>query len=92
MSAGSGRAAVIAVHPEATDDPRTIRWVVPAGTFTFVGTPRAVPAGLQALLDDGSLTAIVVEPASLLTILAIAIVGAPAAPIGDWTMSMATAI
>lgn len=67
MSAGSGRAAVIAVHPEATDDPRTIRWVVPAGTFTFVGTPRAVPAGLQALLDDGSLTAIVVEPASLLT-------------------------
>lgn len=55
-----------ATHPEATGDPRTIRWVIPAGTLSFVGTPRAVPAVLQALVDDGSLTGVAVEPAAVL--------------------------
>lgn len=56
----------LSVHSEATEDPRTIRWVVPAGTFDFVGSPRVVPPALQALRDDGTLTRIVVEPAAVL--------------------------
>lgn len=63
----SPAAPTVAVHPEATADPRTIRWVVPAGTFDFVGAPRVVPGALQALLDDGTLSSVVVEPAAVLT-------------------------
>ncbi|QGF23386.1 NifU family protein [Raineyella fluvialis] len=59
-------AAVVALHPEATADPHTIRWVVPAGTLPFVGAPKAVPAALQALRDGGTLTSIVVEPTAVL--------------------------
>ena len=67
MSPSPSAAPTVAVHPEATADPRTSRWVVPAGTFDFVGAPRVVPGALQALLDDGSLSAIAVEPAAVLT-------------------------
>lgn len=59
--------APIAVHPEATADPRTVRWVVPAGTLDFVGVPQTIPAPLQALLDDGTLASLTVEPAAVLT-------------------------
>ncbi|SDB80365.1 Fe-S cluster biogenesis protein NfuA, 4Fe-4S-binding domain [Raineyella antarctica] len=58
---------MIALHPEATEDPRTLRWVVPAGTLDFVGVPAAVPSPLAGLLADGTLTGLVVEPAAVLT-------------------------
>ena len=59
---------MIPLHPEATGDPRTVRWVVPAGTLRFVGIPQAVPAPLAALLGDGTLDRVSVEPAAVLTI------------------------
>lgn len=58
---------MIPLHPEATHDPRTIRWVMPVGTLGFVGVPRAVPAALAALLSDGTLSAVEVEPTGVLT-------------------------
>lgn len=60
-------AHVVPLHPEATEDPRTIRWVVPAGILGFVGVPRAVPASLADLLADVTLESIRVEPAAVLT-------------------------
>lgn len=57
----------VPLHPEATHDPATIRWVVPAHTLPFVGVPRQVPGALAALLTDGTLTAIEVEPTGVLT-------------------------
>lgn len=58
---------MIPLHPEATGDPRTVRWVVPAGTLGFVGEPRCVPAPLAVLLGDGTLDRVSVEPAAVLT-------------------------
>lgn len=56
-------AAPVPVHPEpVADDPRSLRWVVPAGTLAFVGEPADVPAALRELLADGTLTAITVDP------------------------------
>lgn len=59
-------AHAVPLHPEATGDPRTVRWVVPAGTLGFVGEPRLLPPALRALVDDGTLTAVLVEPAAVL--------------------------
>lgn len=59
------------LHPEAVaGSPQEVRWVLPAGALPFVGVPAAMPAPLQALLDDGVLTGVVVEPAALRTALA----------------------
>lgn len=58
---------MIPLHPEATADPHTIRWVVPAATLDFIGTPQSVPAPLATLLAEGTLTALTVEPAAVLT-------------------------
>ncbi len=53
----------VPVHPEAVpDDPTALRWVMPAGTLAFVGAPAALPGPLQALLDDGTLHGLQVEP------------------------------
>jgi Fe/S biogenesis protein NfuA len=62
--------AVIPLHPEATvDDGRTLRWVMPPGTLGLVGPVTAAPAAVQALLDDGTLESLVVEPAAVRTTL-----------------------
>lgn len=53
----------VPVHPEAVPGrPEELRWVVPAGTLDFVGEPRALPAALQALVADGTLRRVEVEP------------------------------
>jgi len=58
---------LVPVHPEATDDPAVLRWVVPVGTLGFVGEPSGVPAPLQDLYAAGVLTgSVVVEPAAVL--------------------------
>lgn len=58
------------VHPESVaGDDRVLRWSFPAGTVSFVGAATELPAGLQTLLDDGTLDSVAVEPAALRTTL-----------------------
>jgi len=60
-------APLVPVHPEATDAPEVLRWVVPVGALGFVGEPSRVPAPLQDLYAAGVLAApTVVEPAAVL--------------------------
>lgn len=64
---GSAQPAVVPVHPEAVpDEPSALRWIVPAATLAFVGEVRDVPEPLQSLLDDGTVVALVSEPAAVL--------------------------
>lgn len=57
----------VPLHPEAVPDrPDQLRWRVPAGTLPFVGVPHAVPPVVQALIDEGTLTGVEVEPDALL--------------------------
>lgn len=71
-SAGvSPSALLVPVHPESVDDDeRTLRWVIPPSTLSFVGTPVGVPEALQHVLDDGTLEALTLEPAAVRTTLA----------------------
>ncbi len=64
----------VPLHPEATDDPRTVRWSVPADLLTVAGTPARVPAPLQGLLDDGTVARVDVQAGGVRTTLAA----------GDW--------
>lgn len=59
----------IPLHPEATSDPQRLRWVIPAGVLGLVGPPRVVPDALARLLADGTLDALCVEPAAVVTTL-----------------------
>ncbi|MGN6521896.1 MAG: NifU family protein [Actinomycetes bacterium] len=61
--------ALVPLHPEAVDE-RTVRWVIPAGVLTFVGSPTTVPSGLAALVADGTIVGLVVEPSAVLVTLA----------------------
>lgn len=60
---------MIPLHPETTEDPTPLRWVIPAGVLDFVGTPARVPAPLGALLDAGTIAALDVGPAAVLVTL-----------------------
>lgn len=64
--AGGG---VVPTHPVATPDPAVLRWVVPDGLLGFVGPVARAPRLLQALVDDGALAGLVVEPGGVLTAL-----------------------
>ncbi len=62
---------LVPLHPEqVVGDALEMRWVVPAEVLTFVGGTQQVPAGLQALLDDGTITSVTVDSASVRTRLA----------------------
>lgn len=59
----------VALHPE-TVDAATLRWVSSsAGALGFVGVPAVVPAALRTLLENGTLSGVVVEPGAVLTAL-----------------------
>ena len=60
----------IPLHPEATDDPRTVRWSIPVGLLPVAGTPAHVPAPLRGLLEDGTLARIEVQAGGVRTTLA----------------------
>lgn len=63
--------APVPVHAEAVPGvPQRVRWVVPAGVLGFVGEPAAVPAPLAALVEEGLLASVVVDPAAVLLDLA----------------------
>lgn len=58
--------APVPTHPEAVPgDPATVRWAVPAGLLGMVGPVGAAPAPLEALRADGTVRAVVAEPAAL---------------------------
>ncbi|MEU2896511.1 NifU family protein [Streptomyces sp. NPDC088106] len=62
---------MIPTHPQTVPGrPGRLRWIIPAGTLTGTGAPADVPAPLAALLADGTLTRITVEPAAVVTHLA----------------------
>lgn len=59
---------VVALHPESTDDPATLRWVAPRTPMPFVG-PLASARGLDGLAP-GLVTRVVVAPDALVVTLA----------------------
>ncbi|MFE1290315.1 NifU family protein [Streptomyces sp. NPDC058751] len=59
---------MIPLHPQPVPGhPDRLRWIVPTGVLTWTGAPASVPAPLAALLADGTLTHVVVEPAVVVT-------------------------
>lgn len=58
---------VVATHPEATDDPRTIRWIV---HHALLDPKDPAVAPLRALVDAGVLTGFGVGPGEVRTTLA----------------------
>ena len=59
--------ADLPIHPEAVDgDPTRTRWRVPAGVPAFHGPVASAPGPLGALLDDGTLRSVVLEPGAVL--------------------------
>lgn len=56
----------VALHPQPyPGDPDVVRWVT--APLSFSGWPCAVPADLAALLADGTLASVYVEPSAVLT-------------------------
>ncbi|MEU0253412.1 NifU family protein [Streptomyces sp. NPDC006184] len=53
--------SVIPMHPEATADPQTVRWVIPAGTLPVVGKVAEAPDELGAMLHSEDVASIEVE-------------------------------
>lgn len=56
----------VPTHPEAVPgDPATLRWAVPAGLLGMVGPVGPAPEPLARLRDEGTVRALVAEPAAL---------------------------
>ncbi|MFI1564186.1 NifU family protein [Streptomyces sp. NPDC020490] len=56
------------MHPQPVPgEPGRLRWIVPAGALPCAGPMAAVPAPLEALLADGTLSRIAVEPSAVVT-------------------------
>ncbi|MFI2644793.1 NifU family protein [Streptomyces sp. NPDC018610] len=53
--------SLVPMHPEATDDPRTVRWVIPAGTLPVVGEVAEAPDPLGEMLRSEVIASIEVE-------------------------------
>ncbi len=62
----AGVSAAVPMHPEATGDPAEVRWVVPLGTLSLLGDVASVLGDLGALLDDGTIARVRVEPQAVL--------------------------
>lgn len=58
----------VALHPESTGDPRTLRWAAPRTALPFLGEVRSAP-GLDAL-PEGLLEHVEAVPGALLVTLA----------------------
>ncbi|WIN00157.1 NifU family protein [Actinoplanes oblitus] len=63
---------MIPIHPQACPGrPDQLRWITPAGALPGAGEVVVAPAPLDALLRDGTLAQVRVEPAAVLTTLAV---------------------
>ncbi|MFI2433581.1 NifU family protein [Streptomyces sp. NPDC018693] len=59
---------MVPLHPQRVPGrPDRLRWIVPAGLLTRTGRITAAPAPLAALLVDGTLAEVTVEPAAVVT-------------------------
>lgn len=59
---------MIPLHPRAHPaDPSVLTWVTPPGTTPFTGTVAEAPAPLDALLADGTLAGIRLDPGAVTT-------------------------
>lgn len=68
MASTDGTHVLVPLHPEPVDGhPTAMRWVVSPGLLPFVGAVERVPDVLRALLDDGTLAPLEVEPTAVLT-------------------------
>lgn len=54
--------ANVPMHPEVTDDPQEVRWVIPAGTLPLVGPVTDVPGALGDMMRAGTVAGVEVEP------------------------------
>lgn len=62
---------MIPTHPQTVPGrPGRLRWIIPTGTLSGTGPLVDVPAPLAALLADGTLTRITLEPTAVVTCLA----------------------
>ena len=52
-----------ALHPEATADPQTLRWVTTPGALPVIGPVDSAPSPLSGLLDEGLVTSLTAGPA-----------------------------
>jgi len=59
---GAPMPAFVPMHPEAGADAQEVRWVVPAGILPLVGEVASAPGALGALLADGTVASMVVQP------------------------------
>lgn len=58
--------SLVPMHPEATADPLTVRWVVPTGTLPVVGELAEAPGELGELLRSGEIASVTVETRAVL--------------------------
>ncbi len=64
-------AALVPIHPEAVpEDPQVLRWVIPPAVLAVVGEPAGLPDPLAALVADGTVAGVAVEPTAVLVRLA----------------------
>ncbi|MGW5371757.1 NifU family protein [Streptomyces sp. NPDC004009] len=62
--------SIIPMHPEATADPQTVRWVIPGGTLPAVGEVAEAPDELGRMLHSGDVASIKVETQAVVVRLA----------------------
>ncbi|MGW3354238.1 NifU family protein [Streptomyces bungoensis] len=62
--------SLVPMHPEATTDPQTVRWVIPAGTLPVVGEITEAPGELGELLRSDDIASIEVETQAVVVRLA----------------------
>lgn len=62
----------VPLHPErVAGRPDQLRWVTPPASIGFLGAVHQAPGALGGLLREGVLTEVLVEPAAVLTTLAV---------------------
>lgn len=59
---------MVPLHPQrCPGNPDRLRWITPAGVLPFTGPVAAAPLPIDALLRDGTLTDVTMEPTAIVT-------------------------
>ena len=63
---------MIPIHPQSIPgQPDRMRWIVPTGVLPFTGPAAGVPDALAALLTDGILAEVLLDPDAVVTVLSV---------------------